>query len=87
MSHGPASQAPYEAGLSGAFSDHNRQGAWASEQGTNAYCWEAATMESVSENNPRSAAPAPAIAWNTTIIQSTPVTKGNGMYDSSLPNH
>lgn len=84
-----SSQSPFEGGLSGSFSDHNRQGAWASEQGTNAYCWELAYGESHAMGDSRHQAPTMSPAWNSTIIENTGTTKGgNGAnYDSSLPNH
>lgn len=90
MSHGPASQSPYESGLSGSFSDHPRMGAWSSEKGTNAYCWEASTMESHSMGDSRHQAPTTSPAWNSTIIVQTGTTGPDGSgasYNSHLPNH
>ncbi len=87
MTHGPNSGGPYEGGLSGSFSDHNRQGAWSSEQGTNAYCWETGIMESHSMGDSRHQAPTMSPSWNSTTILNTGKTSGNGMYDSDLPNH
>jgi hypothetical protein len=84
-----ASQAPFEAGLGGAFSDHNRQGAWASEQGTNCQSWELAYGESHAMGDSRHQALTTSPSWNSTIVEMTGTTKGgNGAdYNSSLPNH
>jgi hypothetical protein len=84
-----SSQSPYEAGLSGSFADHNPTGAWSSEKGTNAYCWELAYGESHSDGDSRHIVPTSSPSWDSTILVSTGTTKGgNGAnYDSSLPNH
>lgn len=86
---GPNSQAAYEANLQAGsiFSDHPAAGVWESLQGGCAATWEKPTMESRSEDNPRGSAPTSSPAWNSTIIENTGTTKGNGLYDSSLPNH
>lgn len=84
-----SSQTPFEAGLSGSFSDHNRQGAWASKQGTNAYCWELAMGETHATGDSRHQAPTMSPAPTSTIVVNTGSTKGprGGVYSSSLPNH
>ena len=86
---GPNSQAMYEAGLSGSFSDHKAINAWSSEKGTNCATWESATMESHSTGDTRHQAPTKSPEWNSTIIEHTGVTRGgNGAdYNSDLPNH
>lgn len=83
---GPNSQAMYEANLGGSFSDHPRSNKWADEVGA-AATWEKPTMESHSMDNPRGSAPTTSPAWNSTTIENTGVTKGNGLYSSDLPNH
>lgn len=84
-----SSQSPFEGGLGGAFSDHNRQGAWASEQGTNCQPWELAYGESHSEGDSRHTVPTSSPSWDSTILVNTGTTKGGSgaNYDSSLPNH
>lgn len=84
-----SSQAPFEAGLGGSFSDHPRSNAWATTQGTNAYCWELAYGESHSMGDSRHNAPTSSPHPVSTIMVNTPTTKGGSgaNYDSSLPNH
>lgn len=84
-----SSQSPFEGGLGGSFSDHNRQGAWASEQGTNCMPWELAYGETHSEGDMRHNAPTSSPHPTSTIIVNTGTTKGGSgaNYDSSLPNH
>ena len=86
---GPASQSPFEANLSGAFADHPREGAWASEVGDNAYGWELGTMESHSEGDTRHTVPTHSPDWNTTTIVGTPTTgaEPGALYQSEFPNH
>ena len=83
------SQTPFETGLSGSFPDHNPTGAWSSEKGTNAACWELDYGTSKAEGDSRHQAPTSSPSWDSTIIVNTGTTKGgNGAnYDSSLPNH
>lgn len=89
-SHGPNTAGAYEGGLEegSIFSDHNRQGEWAS-QGQTLGCWEAPVMTSTSEGDSRHTTPTHSPDWNSTIIVTTGMTRGgNGAnYDSDLPNH
>lgn len=83
------SQTPYESGLSGSFADHNPTGAWSSEAGTNAACWELDMGTSNAMGDTRHQAPTSSPLWDSTILVNTGTTKGgNGAnYMSNLPNH
>jgi hypothetical protein len=86
---GPNTAGMYEAGLSGSFADHNRQGEWARE-GQTLPCWEAPIMTSTSEGDSRHTTPTHSPDWNSTIIVTTGMTRGDGAgasYNSDLPNH
>lgn len=92
--HGPNTAGMYEGGLEeGAiFSDHNRQGKWA-DMGQTEACWELPHMSSVSEGDSRHIVATHSPDWNSTVIVTTGMTRGdNGspstpMYDSEFPNH
>jgi len=86
---GPNSQAMYEAGLSGAFADHQAINAWSSEKGGHCATWESATMESKAMGDSRHQTSTKSPEWNSTIIVQTGSTRGGSGadYNSDLPNH